>query len=185
MHENPRIPEAQVSLLLAMWLIDNGLSKDTVSVSIDGAMVRVHGKEIFNPVSFLADKGWQRNEPQTKWSGTYCRENSNCTIHVHSRPGEGDVTTVMPDGRRFIAECKKGNAAPSRSNPEYSRIREALGQILTMEEVNESDILAITVPSSIKSVALAMKWRRAPLVKRAGIKILTIDTDGNVVGFDV
>ncbi len=180
-----RIPEAQVSLFLALWLIEQGIAQDTVSVSIDGAMVRVHGTEIFDPVSSLAERGWRREKLDRKWSGIYFSEQYDATIEIHSRPGEGDVSTVMPDGNRFIAECKKGKSAPSRSNPEYPLIREALGQILTKESVGENDIHAIAVPSNLKSVQIAHRWRRAPLVKRTGIKILTVDTEGNVVGFDV
>ena len=51
MHDNPRTPEAQVAHSLALWLIQEGTVRDAVSVSIDGAMVRVHGNDIFDPVS--------------------------------------------------------------------------------------------------------------------------------------
>ncbi|MCB2203469.1 hypothetical protein KQI65_01875 [bacterium] len=179
-----RIPEAKVSLHLAMWLIDQGLAADVVSVSIDGAMVKVQGKIIFEPIPFLAKRGWIRQAEGNKWSGTYRHQTFSSTIEIHSLPGQGDVVTRLQDGRRFIAECKKGRSHPSRSNPEYSLIREALGQILTIADVDSNDILAIAIPSNLKSVELALRWRRAPLVRKAGIKILTVDAEGNVVGFD-
>ena len=183
MQDNTRIPEAQVALSLALWLIREGLVRDTVSVSIDGAMVSVHGIEIFDPVSFLSGRGWDRREPENKWSGSFVRSGSTSVIEVHSRPGVGDVSAVLTDGRRFIAECKKGYSASTRSNPEYPLMREALGQILTMRTVRETDVLAVAVPSNSKSLELARKWRRAPLIMQSGIKILTVDADGQVDGF--
>jgi hypothetical protein len=183
MQNNARTPEAQVALSLALWLIRKGMVRDAVSVSIDGAMVRVQSNDIFDPVSYLSARGWNRHGEEEKWSGSFRRSGCTNVIEVHSRPGEGDVSAVLTDGRRFIAECKKGNAAPSRSNPEYPRMREALGQILTRLDVRDSDVLAIAVPSNQKSVELAAKWRQAPLVMRTGIRILTVDADGKVDGF--
>lgn len=183
MPDNQRTPEAQVALSLALWLIQQGLVRDTVSVSIDGAMVRVHGKDIFDPVSFLAERGWKRRGLEEKWSGLFFHPDSSLVIEVHSRPGVGDVSAVLTDGRCFIAECKKGNAESSRSNPEYPRMREALGQILTRLEVRDTDVLAIAVPSNPKTMELAERWRDAPLVMRTGIKILTVDDEGEVDGY--
>jgi len=177
------IPEAFVSLSLAIWLVEHQIAAGDVSVAIDGAMVRVHGKQIFDPVSFLAEKGWKQAESTGKWSGSFVHEALDHRILVHSRPAEGDVVAEMTSGARFIAECKKGYIEPSTSSHEYRLMREALGQILTMEEIRDNDVLAVAIATNTKTSTLALRWRRAPLVKKAGIKILTIGLDGSVVGF--
>lgn len=82
------------------------------------------------------------------------------------------------------AECKKGPLSRSRSSQEYPLIREALGQLLTVEEVGEKDILAVAVPHTDRFAELASRWRKAPLLKRLGIRILTVSRTGTVEGFD-
>jgi hypothetical protein len=128
MHENPRTPEAQVALSLALWLIQEGMVRDTVSVSIDGAMVRVHGKDIFDPGSFLAERGWKRRELEEKWSGSFLHSDSSIVIEVHSHPGVGDVSALLTDGRRLIAECKEGNVESSRTIPSIPGCGRLLGR---------------------------------------------------------
>jgi hypothetical protein len=61
-------------------------------------------------------------------------------------------------------------------------MREALGQLLTISNVNDDDILAIAVPKSPKFDELAARWRRAPLIQRFGIRLLTVDRDNRVEG---
>ena len=61
-------------------------------------------------------------------------------------------------------------------------MREALGQLMTVAEVGETDVLAVAVPHSVKFAALAERWRMAPLVLRAGIQILTVDRTNKVHG---
>ena len=104
-------------------------------------------------------------------------------IRVHSRPGRGDVVARLRSGHTLRVECKKGPLAHTASSPEYPRMREALGQLLTIEEVGETDILAVAVPHSPKFDELAARWRVSPLVKRLGLRILTVDQKGNVFGF--
>lgn len=181
---NNSIPEAFVSLSLAIWLIEQDIANGDVSVAIDGAMVRVHGKQIFDPAAFLSEKGWRQAEITEKWTGTFRHPDQDHQIVIHSRPGEGDVVARMSNRGRFIAECKKGFMEPSKGGQEYRLIREALGQILTMEDIRDNDVLAIAIGAGVKSSTLARKWRRAALVKKAGIRILTVDLDGNVVGYD-
>ena len=81
------------------------------------------------------------------------------------------------------AECKKGPLTRSASSQEYPLLREALGQLITIGEVSEKDILAVAVPYSAKFNELAERWRKAPLISRFGISILTVDQSGSVLGF--
>ena len=111
------------------------------------------------------------------------RHTSACLV-LHSRPGLGDVVALLNSGQMLRVECKKGPLGTARSSPEYPLLREALGQLVTVAEVRDDDILAAAVPQSQKSLALAASWRSAPLIKRLGIRILTVDRHGCVDGFE-
>ena len=89
----------------------------------------------------------------------------------------------LKSGKIIRAESKKGPLGRSKSSQEYPLIREALGQIITINEVGESDLLAVVVPSSTKFEELALRWREAPFIKRCGILILTINRYNEVKGF--
>jgi hypothetical protein len=56
----------------------------------------------------------------------------------------------------------------------YASIREVLGQLLTVDRVNESD--ALLWPSR--------RWQEAQLVKKFGIRIVTVGQDGRVDGLE-
>jgi hypothetical protein len=56
----------------------------------------------------------------------------------------------------------------------YACIREVLGQLLTFDRVNESD--ALRWPSR--------RWQGAQLVKKFGIRIVTVGQDGRVEGLE-
>ncbi len=89
----------------------------------------------------------------------------------------------MVSGNTLRVESKKGTLFRSKSSQEYPLMREAMGQLMTISEVGESDILAIAVPRSIKFTELASRWRSAPLIKRIGIKIILVDREGGIDGF--
>jgi len=54
---------------------------------------------------------------------------------------------------------------------------------MTIEEVNDNDILCVAVPDSSKFTQLAEKWREAPLIKKFGIKILLVNRDNSIKGW--
>lgn len=178
-----RMPEAEVSLRLAFWLAERGLVRERIQVAIDGAQLRTGETAHFDLVGFLGAAGWVKREPSEEWQGSYMREDLPVLLQVHSSPGKGDVVATLVSGKTLRAECKKGPVSRSRSSQEYPLIREALGQLLTVEEVGDQDILAVAVPSSEKFAELASRWRQAPLVKRLRIRILTVDRRGNVDGY--
>lgn len=55
---------------------------------------------------------------------------------------------------------------------------------MTIESADENTLLAVAVPKSNKFDELADRWREAPLIKKVGIKILTVARDGSVCGFE-
>jgi hypothetical protein len=179
------MPEAETSLRLAFFLLRKRLAK-VVDVALDGAQVRTLERVHFPIESFLVESQCEPCEPtEVGWGGTYRHVPSGGMLRIHSTPGLGDVTATLADGRIFRAESKKGPLVPSPSSPEYPLLREALGQLLTVSEVGETDVLAVAVPHSDKLRKLAEQWRKAPLVLRVGIRILTVDRTNNVHGLDL
>lgn len=177
--------EAEVSLLLALHLIRSGLAYADVSVALDGAQIRVGDQQHFDVPAFLSRHGWQSSVPGERWQGRYLAVGAAHAIEVHSSPGLGDVTTTLADQRPLIVEAKKGNLSPSKSSTEYKLMREALGQLLTLEEVPVNAVLAVAVPHGERFVKLADRWRRAPLLAQLGFRIVTVHVDGAVHGLDL
>jgi len=176
------MPEAEVSLLLAFHLIREGLAQTDVSVALDGAQVRIGNQHHFDVHAFMSQHGWHHTQPGERWQGRYLTAGKEQAIEIHSSPGLGDVTTLLADRRPLVVEAKKGSLSPSKSSAEYKLIREALGQLLTLEEVPANAVLVIAVPRGERFVKLAERWRRAPLIVRTGIQIVTVDVDGSVHG---
>lgn len=180
-----RMPEAEVALRLAEFILSLPGSGTMASVAIDGASIKVGDAVIFDIGRFMAGTGWeQTKEPQVgrnAWTGTYRRGDK--TIRVHSRPGEGDVVATV-DGRRIVAECKKGPLVRKPGNPEYPLLTTALGQALLFE-VSADDIVVAAVPDTPVFRKLAETWRSRPLVRRAGIRIVLVARDGAVSGLDL
>jgi hypothetical protein len=173
-----RMPEAEVSLRLAGFIL---------SLSGSGAMasIRIGDAVLFDIGRFMAGTGWEQvKEPQVgrnAWTGSYRRGDK--TIRVHSRPGEGDVITTI-NGRRIIAECQKGPLARRHASPEYSLLTTALGQALLFD-VSADDIVIAAVPDTPAFRGLAEAWRKRPLVRRAGIRIVLVSRDNVVSGLDL
>jgi hypothetical protein len=176
--------EVEVSLGLASWLLAKGLVDGVVDIAIDGAQVRTGETLHIDLPGFLLNGGWIKEGTGAGWQCHYRNSRVVGRICVHSRPGCGDVVARLRSGHILRAECKKGPIRKVKGSPEYRLLREALGQLLTVAEVGEHDILAVAVPWSAKSEELARRWRGAPLVRRLGVRILVIDSNGAVDGFD-
>jgi hypothetical protein len=176
-----RMPEAEVSLRLAFHLLARPDSHGVAEVAIDGAQIRVHGAQVFPISAFLLDMGWRQAEQLGKnaWQGWYVRDDQQ--VWIHSRSGVGDVV-IEVGAKRLRAECKGGPLIKRPGSREYPKLRGALGQVLTVEEVEADDVLAVAVPLTPRFRRLADKWRTAPLVVRSEIEILLVGRDGHVEG---
>lgn len=180
-----KMAEAEVSLRLALWLLASDKA-DHVEVAIDGAQLRTADVTHFRLHDFLAAVDCRKMSEGDAWQATYAvgRTTPSKSIVIHSNPGRGDVVADLHSGRTLRAECKKGPLLRTSSSPEYRLIREAIGQLVTIDEVTERDFLAVAVPNSAKFEELATRWRRAPLIRRYGLLLLTVDPSGSVQGFD-
>jgi hypothetical protein len=64
-------------------------------------------------------------------------------------------------------------------------LREALGQLLTIEEVTDTDVLVVAVPGTVAFRARAEAWQHRPLLKRAKIRFVLVGRDGTVEGLNL
>ncbi|HEY1059492.1 MAG TPA: hypothetical protein VGE55_12250 [Limnobacter sp.] len=177
-----KMPEAEVTLRLAIFLIENGHIEGDILTAIDGAQVKT-GKTIHFPiVEFLSAHGWTSPGQQKRWQSKYSNKKYTASIIVHSSAGQGDLVADLKSGQRLRVESKKGPLNRSKSSQEYSLIREAIGQLITIEHAEQSDILAVAVPKSEKFDALAEQWRDRPLMKSNGLHIITVGRDNSISG---
>jgi hypothetical protein len=180
-----RMPEAEVALRLAQFILSLPGSGAMASVAIDGANIKVGDAVAFDIGRFMAGAGWEQiKAPQvgrTTWTGAYRRGDK--TIRAHSRPGEGDVVAQV-NGRRIIAKCKKGPLVHKAGRAEHSLLAMALGQALLFD-VSADDIVVAAVPETAIFRRLAETWRERPLVRRAGVRLALVHRDGAVSGLDL
>lgn len=180
-----RMPEAEVALRLAGSILSLPGSGAMASVAIDGTSIKIGDAVVFDIGRFMASMGWKQIKElrigRNAWTGAYRRGDK--TIRVHSRPGEGDVVAQI-NGCRIIAECQKGPLARRSGSPEYPLLTTALGQALLFD-VSAGDIVVAAVPDTPIFRRLAEAWRKRPLVRRAGIRIVLVGRDGVISGLDL
>lgn len=177
-----KMSEAEVSLRLAFYLLSGDLVASDVDVAIDGAQIRTGDVIHFGIAEFIAQNAYAPIASSSSWQGTYYRAGSRFRMRVHSNPGKGDVVALLQNGHTLRVESKKGPLMRSTSSAEYPLLREAIGQLMTVEVAGDKDILAVAVPKSPKFTELTARWRAAPLIRRLGIRLLTVDRENVVEG---
>jgi hypothetical protein len=178
------MPEAEVTLRLAMAIIEGGHTVKDIVVAIDGAQIKTGTQVHFPIVEFLNSFGWRSSEQSMRWQCSYQHTTYKSAIVVHSSSGEGDLVVELNNGRKLRVEAKKGPLIRSKSSQEYPLIREAIGQLMTIELAHPNDLLAVAVPHSEKFAELANQWRNRPLMKNAGIHIITVRRDNSITGLE-
>lgn len=128
-----RMPEAEVSLRLAIHPVTTARVQSDVSVALDGAQIKVGDARYFDIPRFLVELGWHAENGAVRWQSRYASDGYSSGIVVHSRSGEGDVAATLSSGEPLLVEAKKGSLSKSRTSSEYHLLREALGQLLTRE----------------------------------------------------
>ncbi len=179
-----KMPEAEVTLRLALFLIYGNHTNDDVICAIDGAQIKT-GKTVHFPIlEFLNSEGWHGLDQKEKWQCKYIHDDYDQSIIVHSSAGEGDLVSSLNNGYTLRVESKKGPLSRDKSSKEYPLIREAIGQIMTIEHANDDDILAVAVPESEKFLSLASQWRDRPLMRHAGMHIITVNRSNQISGLE-
>jgi hypothetical protein len=132
----------------------------------------------------LNSAGWLGLEQDKKWQSKFIHENFSQSIIIHCLAGEGDLVSTLINGYTLRVEFKKGPLVSKPDSKEYPLIREAIGQLTTVEHANNDDILAVAVPESAKFPDLAVKWRARPLMQHAGIHIITVNRTNQITGLE-
>lgn len=180
--DSSKMTEAEVSLRAAQFLATASRVAGPIEVAIDGAQVQIGRRQVFPVQQFMADCGWSQDATHS-WRGTY-KKDSLSDIIVGSEPGRGDVRADLTGGTIIRLESKKGPLFRSKASQEYPLLREALGQLLTVKEPAENEILGAAVPKGERFEELAVRWRLAPLIVRTGIRIVLVGRDGSVSGLE-
>lgn len=179
-----KMPEAEVTLRLAIALIERGHVTGDVVTAIDGAQVKTGNTVHFPIVEFLNSSGWFGSAAESRWQCSYRNRDYQNAIVVHSSSGEGDLVAELKIGKKLRVESKKGPLIRNKSSKEYPLIREAIGQLVTVEFASPDDVLAVAVPHSEKFSGLAKQWQKRPLMIKTGIHIVTIGRDNTIYGLE-
>lgn len=175
--------EAEVSLYIALYYIRNGLTDKDVHVSIDGAHVKTGETIHFDILKFYSEQGFLKLDDDTdRWQGKYAVEGFNPNVIVCSTPGVGDVKIETKDGKTILVESKKGKK--DKKGQEYPLMREAIGQLMTGSELDESIVPVVAVPYTEKSFQLAERWSKLSQIRNVGIKFFLVQEDGNICVVD-
>jgi hypothetical protein len=178
------MPEAEVTLRLAIYLINGSHTNEDVICAIDGAQVKVGSTTIFPIIEFLNTEGWIGLEQDEKWQCKFIHDDFHQGIIIHSSSGEGDLVSRLTNGYTLRVESKKGPLITKSGSKEYPLIREAIGQLMTVEYANDDDILAVAVPESAKFLDLAVQWGARPLMQHAGIHVITVNRKNQITGLE-
>jgi hypothetical protein len=171
--------EPEVSIKIALYYIRNGLTKEDVKVSIDGAHIKTGGNIHFDIEKFMSDNHCCKiDENVERWQGVYSVDGYNQRIVIHSRSGEGDVVIESIDGITLFIESKKFKMG--KSNNEYPVMREAIGQLMTGCDFNKDCVPIVAVPYSPKSLELADRWSKLEQIKVVGIRFMLVYENGNI-----
>jgi hypothetical protein len=179
-----KMPEAEVTLRLAMFLIENDHVISDVVTAIDGAQVKTGNSIHFEIYEFLDSLGWINDINTERWQGSYSKNGFKSKLIIHSSSGEGDLVADLKNGNRLRVESKKGPLIKTKGSKEYPLIREAIGQLMTIEHASDNDILAVAVPESDKFNDLARQWRTRPLMKSSNIHIVTVSRENMIMGLE-
>ena len=182
------MPEAEVALRLAFWLLDRADQKSHADIAIDGAHVRiaahpqagrwVEERTVFDIRSFLAANKCHPKILKDEWRGSYSRKGQSLSIKsVH-----GFDVQVSCDGKDIKAECKGGPLQPVKGRGVAAIFASAIGQVIVSGSNAQSGELWVAVPDSptfgnaarriIKSRAFTNTGIRIALVGRTGVRLI-------------
>jgi len=175
------MPEGEVMVRIGLYLLQCPSAVPTVTISLDRHHVVSGGKLIFDVMDFLRGEGWNKTNGTgpNPWNGEYTKHGFKLVVSSLSRGG--DVIATI--GRKRVrVECKKGPLGRKKGNPENKLVNEAIGQLVSIEEVDaENDVLLVAVPNTAPHHRKT-ELKDRPLMKRCGIAVVLVGRDGTVVG---
>jgi hypothetical protein len=188
-NEAKSMPEAEVALRLAFWLLDRADEKAHADIAVDGAHVlikahkqagrQVEERTVFDIQSFLIENDCHAQNPKDNWRGSYIRKGRTFNI----KSAQGFDVKVTCDGKDIKAECKGGPMQPVKGRSPAMILVSAIGQVIVSSSIEESDELWVAVPDSpafekagvrtIKSRAFVNTGIKIALVGRNNVRLLS------------
>jgi hypothetical protein len=186
--EAESMPEAEVTLRLAFWILDRGDHQSHADIAIDGAHCRIaahrqagrwiEDRTVFDIRAFLGANECHPENLKDEWRGSYSRKGQTLTIKSVC----GFDVQARCDGKDIRAECKRGPLQPVKGRSATAILAFAIGQIIVSGSKAQSEELWVAVPDSptfenaggriIKSRAFADTEIRIALVGRNGVRLL-------------
>lgn len=131
-----KMPEAEVTLRLAFWLLDTAPESSHADIAVDGAHVRIAPYEhagrqiaervVFDIRAFLATNECRPERLTDEWRGTYRRRGK--TLRIRSISGF-DVQ-VRSGGKTIKVECKGGPLETAKGQAVANILASAIGQVI-------------------------------------------------------
>ncbi len=97
-----KMPEAEVTLRLAIAIIEGGHTVNDIFVAIDGAQIKTGTQVHFPIVEFLNSFGWRSSEQNMRWQCPYQHTAYKSVIVLHS--SSGDLVVELKSGRKLRVE---------------------------------------------------------------------------------
>lgn len=176
------MPEAEVSLLVALWLFGTHCYLAHVDVAIDGAHVKsaahvsdgrsVAERTVFDVQAFLQGNGWR--SPTDTWRGTYT--SGQRTLAVRSMTGFY-VQASLPDSSHVCVESKGGPLSPRKGRSAAQILATALGQAL-VTPVGPDTAVLVAVPDTKSFEAAADRALGSDAYRRTGFRIALVGRQG-------
>jgi hypothetical protein len=174
------MPEAEVTLRLAFWLLDHSDDAQHADIAIDGAHVRIKAHEqngrrvdeqvVFDIKAFLAAADCQPNSLTDEWRGTYQRRGKTFTV----RSVAGFDVTVKGSRNTVAAECKGGPLIPTKGKSVAAVFASAIGQVVTCSAEAQPERLLIAVPDSPAFERGGRQILRGAVFQKTGIEIALV-----------
>lgn len=86
MSDSHKMPEAEVSIRLAHFLLQRKFAISTIRVAIDGAQLKTGNKVHFNLVAFMKELGWTTDQAPGTWPAKYINKHIDGAMEIHSSP---------------------------------------------------------------------------------------------------
>jgi hypothetical protein len=174
------MPEAEVTLRLAFWLLDQADQNSHADIAIDGAHVRIAAhqqagrqideRSVFDIQTFLATNKWLRESRDRDWRGSYSRNGQSLTI----KSIQGFDVQVRCDGKEIKAECKGGRLQRSKGLGPTAILASAIGQLIVSSSTSKSEELWAAVPDSPRFESAGTKIVRSRAFVSTGIRIALV-----------
>ena len=181
--ESDSMPEAEVTLRLAFWLLNRSDGKTHADVAIDGAHVRISGHEqqgkwveervVFDIRDFLESNGCHAKNLTDEWRGTYTFEGHSLEI----KSASGFDVKVRCKDKYIKAECKGGPFQPKRDKVAAIYAIAIMQAILSGLNA-ESEELWVAVPDSPAFESYGRRILRSSVFARVGITIALVGRSG-------